>query len=54
MRFDAMKVESFLHSKGYNYFNIGALTYVEVNDLVDVENQERAERKRESERKSRR
>ena len=53
MRFDGNKVDSFLHTRGYNYFNVGQLTYIEINDLVEVENAERAERKRESERKRR-
>jgi len=29
---------NFLHKKGYNYFNIGKLTYGEILLLIDTEN----------------
>jgi len=30
----------FLHDKGYNYFNIGKLTYAEINALIEIQNKE--------------
>jgi hypothetical protein len=32
-----MSVESFLHSKGYNFFTIPNLTYKEIQQLLDGE-----------------
>lgn len=42
------KTDAFLHDKGYTYFTIGALTYIEVNDLIDVWNDQQREAKREA------
>lgn len=51
MSFDTHRVDSFLHTLGYNYFTMGGLTYIEMNDLVEVENQQRAEQRREASRR---
>jgi len=42
-----MSIDSFLHDKGYTFFNINGLTYKEIQQLLDGENirAERAKQK---------
>ncbi len=28
----------FLHEQGYNFFNVGRLTYIEINSLIGAKN----------------
>jgi hypothetical protein len=36
----------FLHKQGYNFFNINALTYSEVNWLIEAWNREQSEKEK--------
>jgi len=36
----------FLHRRGYNFFNIGGLTWTEIDVLVDSWNREQREKER--------
>jgi len=42
----------FLHSQGYDFFNIGKLTYNEVNWLVEAYNTQQKRLKKEAEKAS--